>query len=109
MKDLKDLFHETLQDIYYAEHAVLKALPKMAKRASTPKLKSAFESHMKETQGQIERLDKVFAALGEKSKSKKCDAIDAGFSSSDDAGLNMECRRVLLDVVEQDYFEPGLK
>ena len=99
MKDLKDLFHETLQDVYYAEHAVLKALPKMAKKASTPKLKAAFESHLAETEGQIERLDKVFAALGEKPKATKCDAIE---------GLLKEAESVMSEAKTAEVMDAGL-
>jgi ferritin-like metal-binding protein YciE len=74
-KTLKDLFHDTLKDIYFAEKKILTALPKMAKAAQAPDLKAAFEKHEKETQGHVQRLEKVFAAIDETPKGKTCDAI----------------------------------
>jgi ferritin-like metal-binding protein YciE len=74
-KELKGLFLDTLKDIYFAEKKILSALPKMAKAAKSPKLKAAFEKHMGETEGQLERLDQVFASLDETPKGKTCDAI----------------------------------
>ena len=74
-KDLKDLFLDTLKDIYFAERKILSALPKMAKAAQSPKLKAAFEKHLAETEGQVERLDQVFASIDETPKGKTCDAI----------------------------------
>ena len=67
---------DTLKDIYYAEKHITKALPKMAKKATSPKLKAAFEKHLDETEGQIERLDQVFELLGKTARAKKCPAID---------------------------------
>ena len=74
-KELKDLFLDTLKDIYFAEKKILSALPKMAKAAQSPKLKAAFEKHMAETDQQVERLDQVFASIDESPKGKTCDAI----------------------------------
>ena len=74
-KELKDLFLDTLKDIYFAEKKILSALPKMAKAAQSPKLKAAFEKHMAETDGQVERLEQVFASIDETPKGKTCDAI----------------------------------
>src|SRR4030088_1691598 len=74
-KELKDLFLDTLKDIYFAEKKILSALPKMAKAAQSPKLKAAFEKHQGETEGQVERLEQVFASIGETPKGKTCDAI----------------------------------
>jgi ferritin-like metal-binding protein YciE len=74
-KELKDLFLDTLKDIYFAEKKILSALPKMAKAAQSPKLKAAFEKHLTETEGQVERLDEVFASIDEAPKGKTCDAI----------------------------------
>ncbi|HEY1982147.1 MAG TPA: DUF892 family protein [Xanthobacteraceae bacterium] len=74
-KTLKDLFHDTLKDIYFAEKKILTALPKLAKAAQAPDLKAAFEKHEKETEGHVERLEKVFAAIDETPKGKTCDAI----------------------------------
>src|SRR5947207_15576473 len=74
-KDLNDLFLDTLKDIYFAEKQILKALPKMAKAASSDKLRAAFEKHHDETEGQIERLERIFELLDKPARSKTCDAI----------------------------------
>jgi ferritin-like metal-binding protein YciE len=71
-----ELFMEELKDIYWAETHLAKALPKMSKAATSEKLKKAIEDHKKETDNQIERLDKVFSILGEKSSGKKCQAME---------------------------------
>lgn len=76
MENFSELFEETLKDIYYAEKAILKALPKMAKKASSKKLQAAFTKHEKETQRQVERLDEVFELLGKRASGKKCPAIE---------------------------------
>lgn len=75
-KDLSALFVDTLKDIYYAEKQIYKALPKMAKAANDDKLRAAFERHHDETEGQIERLEKIFELLGKPARGKKCDAIE---------------------------------
>jgi ferritin-like metal-binding protein YciE len=72
---LEDLFSETLKDIYFAEKQILRALPKMAKEAATPELKSAFETHREETEGQIERLTQIFEQMGRPARGKTCEAI----------------------------------
>ncbi|MDR6289246.1 MULTISPECIES: YciE/YciF ferroxidase family protein [Inquilinus] len=74
-KTLDDLFLDTLKDIYYAEKQILKALPKMAKAAQAPELKAAFETHREETEGQVERLEKVFELVGKRAQGKACEAI----------------------------------
>ena len=74
-KELKDLFLDTLKDIYFAEKKILSALPKMAKAAQSPKLKAAFEKHLTKTDGQVDRLEQVFASIDETARSKTCDAI----------------------------------
>jgi ferritin-like metal-binding protein YciE len=75
-KDLNDLFLDTLKDIYYAEKQILKSLPKMAKAAASRQVRAAFEKHHDETEGQIERLEKIFELLGKPARGKKCDAIE---------------------------------
>ncbi|HLP71037.1 MAG TPA: ferritin-like domain-containing protein [Rhizobium sp.] len=75
-KNLEDLFHETLKDIYYAERKILKALPRMARGASSQKLKSAFEKHKDETEEHVERLQQVFEIIGKRPRAKTCPAID---------------------------------
>jgi ferritin-like metal-binding protein YciE len=74
-KELKDLFLDTLKDIYFAEKQILKALPKMAKAAQSDKLRAAFEKHHGETEAQVERLEQVFELLDAPARGKTCDAI----------------------------------
>jgi ferritin-like metal-binding protein YciE len=72
---LHDAFIDELRDTYDAEKQLTKALPKLAKASSNPKLRQAFESHLAETQGQVARLEQVFESLGEKVRGKHCDGI----------------------------------
>jgi ferritin-like metal-binding protein YciE len=74
-KSLDDLFVNLLKDMYYAEKQILKALPKMAKKADSDDLRQAFEHHLKETEGQVERLEQVFALCDIKPSGKTCHAI----------------------------------
>jgi ferritin-like metal-binding protein YciE len=74
-KHLTDLFHDTLKDIYFAEKKIFATLPKMEKAAQSPDLKKAFAKHHHETEGQIERLEKVFGIIEKKPQAKTCDAI----------------------------------
>jgi ferritin-like metal-binding protein YciE len=74
-KTLRDLFHDTLKDIYFAEKKILGALPKMAQAAQAEELKAAFEKHESETEAQVERLEGVFAEIDESPRGKTCDAI----------------------------------
>lgn len=74
-KSLEDLFVDTLKDIYYAEKQILKALPKMAKAAQSEELRAGFEEHQMQTEGQVERLEKVFEMLGKPARGKTCEAI----------------------------------
>src|SRR6187402_1051687 len=89
---LHDAFIDELRDTYDAEKQLTKALTKLAKASSNPKLRQAFESHLEETQGQIERLEQVFAALDEKARGKHCDGI---------AGIIEEGKSVM----EEDFDE----
>ena len=73
---LRELFVDSLKDIYWAEKALVKALPKMAKNATSENLIEAINSHLSETEKQVTRLEKVFAAVGEKVAAKKCDAME---------------------------------
>ncbi len=74
-KQLEELFHDTLKDIYFAEKKILATLPRMAKAAQSPDLQKAFEKHRGETEGHVARLEKVFAAIDKKPQAKTCDAI----------------------------------
>jgi ferritin-like metal-binding protein YciE len=74
-KKLDQLFHDTLKDIYFAEKKILSTLPKMAKAAHAQELKAAFEKHYRETEGQVERLEQIFAIIKQKPQGKTCAAI----------------------------------
>lgn len=89
LKSLDDLLVHELQDIYDAEGQIVKALPRMIKAASHPELQTAFEEHLEQTEGQIERLDQAFKLLGIPAKGQKC----AGM-----AGLIEEGKKIM----EQD-------
>jgi len=73
---LHDLYVEELKDLYNAENQLLKALPKMAKAASAPELRAAFEHHLEETRGQVKRLEQIFKKLDGSPKGKKCKAME---------------------------------
>lgn len=73
---LRELFIDELKDIVYAERALVKALPKMAKNATEPKLVAAIEEHVAVTEGQVQRLEQIFEMLGESNRGKKCDAME---------------------------------
>ena len=74
MKTLKDLFLDEVADMYDAEQRIVRALPKMAKATTCPDLQKAILSHLKETEGHVTKLEKVFKAFGQKAKGKKCEA-----------------------------------
>jgi ferritin-like metal-binding protein YciE len=74
-KTLRELFHDTLKDIYFAEKKILTALPKMAKAAQSEELKAAFQKHEAETEEQVARLEQVFAEIDAPARGKTCDAI----------------------------------
>jgi ferritin-like metal-binding protein YciE len=88
---LQELFLDSLKDIYYAEKAILKALPKMKKAATAEQLVNAFEEHRTVTEGQVERLEQVFESIDEKVSSKKCEAIE---------GLIKEAESIIEDTDE---------
>lgn len=75
MKSLEDAFHEELRDVLSAERQITRALRKMARKASSEELVAAFEAHLEETEGQIERLEKVFESIDRKPRAKHCDAM----------------------------------
>src|ERR1700759_2108027 len=76
LASLEDLYVDELKDLYNAENQLLKALPKMAKAATAPELSKAFTAHLKETEGQVARLEKIFKKLGVSPKGKKCLAME---------------------------------
>ncbi len=76
LKSLHDLFVNELKDLYSAENQLVKALPKMAKAANSPELRTAFEEHLEVTKMQVERLETIFGQLEESPKGKKCKAME---------------------------------
>lgn len=76
LRTLEDLFVKELKDLYSAEKQILKALPKMAKSASSEKLREGFEEHREQTEGHVERLEKIFENLGKPSRGVKCAAME---------------------------------
>jgi ferritin-like metal-binding protein YciE len=93
---LHDAFIDELRDMYDAEKQLTKALPKLAKAATSSDLRAAFESHLRETQGQIERLEQVFESLDEKVKGKHCDGM-AGIIKEGSAILEEDFEDVTMD------------
>jgi ferritin-like metal-binding protein YciE len=84
IENLKDLFLHTLQDIYFAENEIVKALPKMIKTADSKDLAKALEAHLGETKEQITRLKKVFEFCGEKAQGEECPAIEGIIAEADE-------------------------
>jgi len=84
IKTMDDLFLHGLQDIYYAEHQITKALPKMIDKATNRDLANGLKTHLEETNKQIERLDKVFQKLDKKPSSTQCPAIDGIIKEADE-------------------------
>jgi ferritin-like metal-binding protein YciE len=94
-KTLHDAFVDELRDAYDAEKQLTKALPKLAKKADSDELKSAFEDHLKETENHVTRLEQVFESIGEKASGKHCDGI---------AGIIEEGKHVM----EEDFDESAM-
>jgi ferritin-like metal-binding protein YciE len=99
LKSLEDLFVNLLKDMYYAEKQILKALPKMAKKADSEELRQAFVRHLKETQGQVERLEQVFALCQRKPSGKTCPAIK---------GIIEEGEEDMKDAKDPDVLDAGM-
>jgi ferritin-like metal-binding protein YciE len=95
IQTMDDLFLHTLQDIYYAEHQIEKALPDMAAKASDRELKKGFQTHLKQTKGQIRRLDQVFKKLKEKPSGTKCPAIEGIIEEANDVAGDVTDKVVL--------------
>jgi ferritin-like metal-binding protein YciE len=98
-KHLNDLFLDTLKDIYYAEKQILRALPKMAKAASSDKLRAAFEKHHGETEGQVERLEQIFELMEKPARGKTCDGIQ---------GILDEGKEVMEEYKGSDALDAGM-
>lgn len=101
-KDIKtfdDLFVHTLRDIYYAENQILKSLPKLIDKASAPALKQGLQSHLKETEGHVSRLEKVFEMHGSKAEGVDCPAID---------GIIEETEEITGDVADKEVLDAAI-
>jgi ferritin-like metal-binding protein YciE len=98
-KSLQDLFVNLLKDMYYAEKQILKALPKMAKKADSDELRQAFEHHLKETEGQVQRLEQIFALCDLKPSGKTCHAIK---------GILEESEEDMKDAKAPDVLDAGM-
>jgi len=99
LDSLQKLYLEELRDLYSAENQILKALPKMAKAASTPQLQAAFQEHLEQTKGQVERLEQIFEALGKSPKGKTCAAME---------GLVKEGEELMSQKAEPAVLDAGL-
>jgi ferritin-like metal-binding protein YciE len=99
METLDKLFEETLRDIYYAEKAILKNLPKMARKASSADLENAFEEHVDQTEGQVARLEQIFEMIGKSPRGKRCPAID---------GLAEEAGEIIEEAKDDTVRDAGL-
>ncbi|MFT0859554.1 ferritin-like domain-containing protein [Ancylobacter sp. G4_0304] len=95
IKTMDDLFVHTLQDIYYAEGRILKALPKMIDKASSPALKADFDKHLTETEEHVRRLEEVFKMHGVKPKAVTCPAIDGILEEADEIAGDVADDQVL--------------
>jgi hypothetical protein len=95
IKTVDDLFLHSLQDIYYAEHQIEKALPDMVGKASDAELKKGFSAHLKQTKGQIKRLDQAFKKLKQKPKGIKCPAIDGILDEANEIAGEIDDKMVL--------------
>jgi ferritin-like metal-binding protein YciE len=98
-KTLDDLFHETLKDIYFAEKALVKSLPRMAKAAHSDELRQAIEHHLQETEAQVGRLEDIFALMDKPARGKTCEAIK---------GLTEEAKEVIKDFKGSNALDAGL-
>jgi ferritin-like metal-binding protein YciE len=110
METLQDLFVAQLKDLYNAEGQIIKALPKMIKKASAPQLKRAFQEHLEVTKEQLDRLEQVFDTLGEKAKGKTCKAMkgiieEAEESMSEDAEPEVLDAALIADAQRVEHYE----
>lgn len=99
MDSLQKLFEETLKDVYYAEKAILKALPKMSKKAGSSELASAFDEHVKQTEEQITRLEQVFEMIERPARAKRCAAMD---------GLTEEASEIMQEATDDTVRDAGM-
>lgn len=95
MKTLAELFEHTLKDVYYAENAIVKALPKVSSAVKSAELKKTLDQHLEETKGQIKTLEKVFKTIDLKPEGQKCDGTDGLIKEAE--GVITEAQGVALD------------
>ncbi|HTP91190.1 MAG TPA: ferritin-like domain-containing protein [Xanthobacteraceae bacterium] len=95
IKTMNDLFVHTLQDIYYAEKQIVKALPEMIEKAKDPQLKQGFQTHLHETENHVRRLEQVFQLTGQKATGVDCPAIDGIIEEANDVTGEVEQQSVL--------------
>ena len=95
MQTMRGLVPDTMQDIDYAEHQIVKALPDMVEKASDAELKKGFRTHLKQTKGQIKRLDQAFKKLKVKPQGTKCPAIDGIIEEANEIASEIENKTVL--------------
>ncbi len=95
IKSFDDLFVHTLQDIYYAENQIAKALPTMIDKATAPQLRKAFEAHLEETKNHIARVEQVFKMHGHEPKAVSCPAIDGIIKEANDVAKEIADKEVL--------------
>ncbi len=95
IQSFDDLFLHQLQDIYYAENQITKALPTMIEKATSPQLKQGFETHLRETENQIGRLDQVFKTIGKSAKGVDCPAIDGILKEANEVASDIGDKKVL--------------
>ena len=95
IKTMEDLFLHQLRDIYYAEKQIVKALPGMIDRATDPSLKQGFQTHLRETENQVKRLDQAFQLIGQKAQGVDCPAIDGIIKEADEVAGEVEKKPVL--------------
>jgi len=95
IKNMNDLFVHTLQDIYYAENQIVKALPGMVEKSTDPQLKQGFQTHLRESENHVKRLEQVFKLIGQKAQGVDCPAIDGILEEADDVAGEVEKKPVL--------------
>lgn len=95
IQSFDDLFLHTLQDVYYAENQITKALPTMISNASDPQLKQGFDMHLNETRGHIQRLEQVFQMMGQRPKAVDCPAMDGIIEEAEEVAGEVSDKRVL--------------
>jgi ferritin-like metal-binding protein YciE len=95
IKNMDDLFVHTLHDIFYAEKQIVKSLPEMIEKASNPQLKQGFQTHLRETENHVKRLDQVFNLLGKQAQGVDCPAIDGIIEEAEDVAGEVQDKNVL--------------